>query len=186
MANVKGIVLLNAKRFTVDAFGDEGWQRVLAELPAGDRDTLGGAVSMGWYEMGVYDHLHATMERVLGGDKRGALMRRLGRYCAEHDLTTVHRAFFRLASPAFLMEKYGDFWRRYQDSGAWSVSRDGETRVHAALAGWASNEDACCARLGAYIGRMIELVVRKDVRVTHAKCHVRGDARCEYVLDWGS
>jgi predicted hydrocarbon binding protein len=183
MANVKGIVLLNAKRFTLDELGEDAWKRVLGELTGEDRDTLASAVSVGWYEMGVYDRLHGTMERVLG-DKRGALMRRLGRYCAEHDLTTVHRAFFRLASPAFLLEKYADFWRRYQDSGTWTVAREGETRAHAALIGWASHEEACCTRLGAYIGRMLELIVRKEVRVSHAKCCVRGDARCEYALDW--
>lgn len=182
-ARIRGRVLSNAQRFVVDQFGDDGWRAVLGALPKADTDTLAGVVSVGWYDIGLYDRVHEAIRDVLGV-RDAHVMDRLGRYCAEHDLTTVHRVFFRMANPAFLIEKHADYWRRYQDSGDWTIVRERETRARATLAGWGSKSEASCARLASYVARMVELIGQKNVRVTRPKCRARGDAVCELVIEW--
>jgi predicted hydrocarbon binding protein len=182
-ARIRGRVLSNAQRFVVDQFGEDGWKAVLDHLPNADAETLAGVVSVGWYDIGLYDRVHEAIHAVLGA-RDARVMDRLGRYCAEHDLTTVHRVFFRMANPAFLIEKHADYWRRYQDTGDWTIVRERDTRVRATLSGWGSRSEASCSRLAAYVGRMVELIGQKNVRVTRARCRARGDAVCELVLEW--
>lgn len=181
----KGLVLLNAQSFCRERFGDAGWTRVLDALGPEDRGVMEGAVHVGWYPIGLYDRLHEAIDRELG-DGHFTLMRPLGHYCAEHDLTKVHRVFFRMASPSFLMARYGEFWRRYQDTGTWTVHRPSDLHVRCTLAGWASTSETTCVRLAAYVERFLALVGANGVHLTRTKCTARGDAVCEYDAKWSS
>jgi hypothetical protein len=179
----KGLVLLNARDFCVDRFGKGGWERVLAELSREDREAAESAVHVGWYDLALYDRVHESIERTLGrGDH--SVMVDLGHWCADRDLTTVHRLFLRLASPTFLLQKYGDYWRRYQDTGAWSVQKEDARRVRATLEKWGSVSEATCIRLAAYIEKMVELAGGRGAHTTRTRCRSRGDAVCEYLVDW--
>jgi predicted hydrocarbon binding protein len=185
VARVRGLVFSNAKLFCVDRFGESGWWRVLDALPKADRDVLEAAVTVGWYDLGVYDRAHEAIDRVLGeGDLR--LMKTLGHFCAERDLTTIHRVFARLSTPTSLLTKYGEYWRRYQDTGVWTVQREAERTVRAALAQWGSTAEASCVRLAAYIEGFLSQIGAKGVNVRRMKCRARGDDVCEYLAEWKS
>ncbi len=183
MARFKGLVLLNARDFCVRRFGEAGWAAVLSRLPDDDRAIVESAVHVGWYDIGLYDRLHAAIAASVGSGPDDVMVE-LGHYCAERDLTTVHRIFMRMATPSFLLQKYGDYWRRYQDSGEWTITKEGDRRVRASLARWGSVESATCIRLGAYIQRFVELIGAVAPRVHRSKCRGRGDAVCEYVVEW--
>jgi hypothetical protein len=182
-ARFKGLVLLNARDFCVERFGIDGWSHVVDALATEERDVVDAAVHVGWYDIALYDHVHEAIDSELGrGD--GVLMRSLGHWCAERDLTTVHRMFMRLLSPSFLLKKYGDYWKRYQDSGEWNVVREDERRIRATLSRWGSVSEPTCIRLGAYIEKMLELSGGRGALTTRPKCRSRGDAACEYVVEW--
>lgn len=183
VARVRGLVFTNAKLFCVERFGESGWWRVLDALPPKDRDVLEAAVTVGWYDLGVYDRAHEAIDRVLGsGD--ASLMRPLGRFCANRDLTTVHRVFARLSTPTYLLGKYGEYWRRYQDTGVWTVNREGERTVRASLAQWASRSEASCERLAGYIEGFLDTIGANGTKVERVRCRSRGDRVCEYVAVW--
>ncbi len=182
MASVKGVIFLNARTFALEQHGEEGWRSLLDALDPRDREELASMIAIGWYDIGLYDRVHATMERVLGkGDF--ALMHRLGRFSAEADLNVIHRTLMKMARPAVLFEKYPELWRRYQDSGEWSLTRE-DKRARGVLTGWASREEACLVRLAGGIERMLELLGARGVKVTRAKSTARGDAVCELIIDW--
>jgi len=185
LGRVKGLVLLNARTFCTERFGDQGWSRVRDSLSPSDLEIVDGAVHVGWYDLGIYDRLHETVDRVLGDDDL-RLMVDLGHYCAEHDLSTVHRLFMRMASPSFLLSKYGEFWRRYQDSGTWAVDREAPKRVRCTLSNWGSRSEATCVRLSSYIERFLQLAGGKGARALRTKCNARGDRSCEYLCEWDS
>ncbi|MBX3191004.1 MAG: hypothetical protein KF819_28670 [Labilithrix sp.] len=182
-AKFKGLVLVNARDFCRDRFGPSGWDRVIDALPTADRAVIAGVVQVGWYDLALYDRVHETIEVVHGRDA-SSIMTELGHYCAERDLTTVHRLFLRMASVGFVLGKYGEYWRRYQDSGEWTVSTEGPRRVRGTLSGWGSTSEATCARLAAYVERFCELCGAKGARVTRARCRTRGDRVCEYLIEW--
>jgi hypothetical protein len=182
-AEVRGVALINARRFCLDRYGDAGWKRVLGELPPEDVKVLEGVGQLGWYEVGIYDRLHESIDRVLGsGDHR--TMIELGRYSAEHDLTVTMRLFMRVASPQFLLKRHVDLWRRYQSSGAWTVESEAARRVRLSLTGWASRSEATCVRLASYMERFLQIVGAHRARITRTKCCSRGDLACEYLIEW--
>ncbi|MBL8613418.1 MAG: hypothetical protein JNL38_39125 [Myxococcales bacterium] len=150
----KGLVVVNAKAFAERARAG-GWDEVVGRLGPADRETLAGVISAGWYPIGLYDRVHVALADALGGDEA---MRALGRFSAEGDLTTVHRLFLRMASPTVLIQKYAEFWRRYQTSGEWTIGGTPPWRVRAKLDGWGSREEVTRVRLVAYIERMLEII----------------------------
>jgi hypothetical protein len=66
VARFKGLVLLNARDFCVQRFGERGWAEVLSRLPSEDRAVVDSAVHVGWYDIAVYDRLHAAIAASVG------------------------------------------------------------------------------------------------------------------------
>jgi len=183
VAKVKGVVVLNVRAFVIAREGREAWERVLAALAPEDRDVLAGAIPVGWYDMSTYERIHRALIDTLGGGDP-AIMIALGRYAAEQDLKTIHRLFLRAANPAYVLERAAEYWARFQDSGTWSIVREAPDRVHATLAGWGSEDEATCVRLGGYIQRLFELVGARDVVVQRPRCRARGDDACVFAGAW--
>jgi len=184
LAKTKGVGFVNVKSFTVERFGAQGWDAVLERLTPEDREELSSIVSVGWYSLPLYARLIRALDEVHGyGDL--SLVVQLGRYEAERDLTTIHRVFLRFTNPAFIVEKTGEFWKRFHDTGEWKVTRE-NNGVAGVLEGWGCVDHALCRELGGYLTRVLELVGAKNVIVEHPKCRARGDVQCLFRARWGS
>jgi hypothetical protein len=183
MPQVKGTVIASANAFVVARHGDAGWREVLSTMDGDDRDTLAAVVPVGWYDIALYDRFNRALVTTLG---RGDLsyMAEVGRFAADHDMKTVFRVLLRMLSPATVMERSTDLWRRYQDSGVWTIERPTEKSAIGALRSWGSNEEATCERLGGYLGRLLELSGSKGVRVARDRCRSRGDDHCRFHATW--
>src|SRR5437867_4483002 len=110
------------RSFVEKSHGPAGWERVLAALLPEDRAVASSVLPSGWYELATQHRLLRCIDTVLGnGDL--ALAPEIGRHEAEQDLSTVHRLFIRFTSPAYVLEKSGEYWRRFYDTGKWKVTR---------------------------------------------------------------
>lgn len=184
MAQTKGVSFVNAKAFAEERRAG-AWAETLERLSPADRDALESIIAVGWYDLALYARMIRVLDSVLGrGDL--ALLSELGRYGAERDLTTIQRLFFRLASPAYAIEKIAEYWRRFHDTGTWNVARVGEHHVTGSLDDWGVVDAALCAELVAYMARVIELVGGKNATMLHPRCRARGAKRCEFELSWES
>lgn len=182
-AKTKGIGFTNVKRFTVGRFGEKGWTSLLDALPQEDREELQAIIPMGWYSLPLYARLIRTLDKIHGAGDLG-LLKELGRYEAEQDLTTIHRFFLRFTNPAFIVEKTSEYWGRFHDTGTWNVTRD-DRGVSAVLDGWGVVDAALCREVVAYLTRVLELVGAKNVLVEHPKCRGRADPQCLFRARWG-
>jgi hypothetical protein len=182
MARSRGTSLLNNAAWIEHRFGAAGWQRLLDAVSAEDRRTLTSVVAVGWYDLGVEIRMLDAIDQVLvRGDRK--LLDEMGRFTADHDFGGVQRLFFRLANPAYVMEKAMSYWNRYYDGGRWEIRRlpggaDGE------LIDFASPNEIFCIVTTGYLARMFELVGAKEVRVEHPRCRGRGDATCLFQGRW--
>ncbi len=97
--------------------------------------------------------------------------------CARSTRTFI----LRLANPAFVLEKAGDYWNRFYDVGVWDVHRESKSRAVARLDGVTPFDPLFARYLTAYIIRMWELVGAKDLDVEsrlEGECfHIRGSWR---------
>jgi len=184
-ARTKGVGFVNVRTFVAERFGDGAWNAMLARLSREDRGELMAILPVGWYSLELYARLIRALDEVHGyGDL--ALVVQLGRFEAERDLTTIHRVFLRLANPAYVVEKSGEYWRRFHDTGTWTLTRESDSHITGTLDEWGYVDHALCRELVGYMGRCLELVGAKNVLFEHPLCRARGDARCYFQARWGA
>jgi hypothetical protein len=180
----KGTTFLHVRAFVIERFGERGWAKVIARLSPDDRAELDSVILIGWYSLPLYARLLRAVDEVHGyGDL--ALVVHVGRFEAEHDLTVLQRVFLRLANPSYVIEKMGDYWRRFHDSGTWDVKRESDRLLTGYLDDWGCVDLALCRELVGYMSRALELVGAKAVILEHPLCRARGDARCYFKARWG-
>jgi hypothetical protein len=183
VARVKGITFADAREFVVARGGMESWQRLRASLSELDRALLDEVIAVGWYDLGTHIRVLEAMPNALGLDTHTA-MHEFARVAAQTHVSKVHRVLLRLANPAFILEKTGEYWGRFYDSGEWTITREGPKRAHGDLQGFAQPSAIVCAFVTSYIEFLFARVGARDVKSAHPRCRVRGDAVCTFVVDW--
>ena len=180
----KGIGFVSIREFVLERYGLDGWTDLLAELSAEDRAEIEAVVTVGWYSLPLYARALRALDKVRGaGDLH--IVQQLGKFQAERDLTTVHRAFLRIANPSFILEQSAEYWGRFHDTGKWTVERLAPARVRAYLDGWAHVDAALCREVCGYLLKAFELVGAQNPWLDHAQCRARGSARCLFSGGWG-
>ncbi len=177
----KGTMLNVLQGYVVTRFGSPAWQRVLDNVSADDRAIVQSAVAIGWYPTRSVLNTMAAFERVFSAEQPN-LMTDFGRSGAEQDLTVFHRMFLRMANPAFVVEKIGDYWSRFHSHGKWRSQRVQNGYV-STLSDFEGNP-TYCAMLTPYSGRMLELVGAKQVEVAHTECVHHGAKSCVFTGHW--
>lgn len=183
VGKTKGTSFVNAQVYCDTVHGAGAWARVRDRMDPADREVLNGLVAVGWYELDLYARAIRAIDRELGAGDLG-LIAPLGRFEAERDFKTIHRLFFRLANPAYAIEKATEYWRRFHDTGSWSVVRNSPTSVSGSLEGWAATDSVLCLELTGYMPRVIELVGGESALMTHPRCRMLGHSACEFDLRW--
>jgi hypothetical protein len=179
----KGIILANARAFVETRFGVEPWQVIVAGLSPEDAAALRGMVATSWYDVGFVLRVFRRMVDVLaGGDE--ALLVTFARFQAERDLKVTYRLFFRLANPAFVLEKAMSYWSRFHDRGRWIIERPTETSALGNLVDFPIDDPLFCRHLTAYLIRMFELVGAHRVDAQHTRCRTTGGETCSYLVTW--
>lgn len=171
------------RTFVLSEHGEAMWNDVLQSLSQTDRETVRSVVPMGWYALSLQHTLLAAIrDTVAAADPN--VVTTIGRYEADQDLTRVHRLFLRMANPAFVLEKAGQYWSRFYDSGTWTVERTASNKARGTLRALEPTDPLFCEYLNAYIGRMWELVGAKDVQARHPQCRCNDDAACVFEGVW--
>ena len=183
MSNAKGIALLDVRLFVERERGNGAWEALKSSLDPADHAQLDSLVAVGWYDVQLYLRMMHALPGVLGRPA-GDVVRDLGRFAAEHDLSVIHRIFLRLANPAYVLEKAGDYWGRFYETGTWNVVRESPTKARGELSGFDVADAVYCEFLTSYITRLFELVGARSVRVAHTKCRASGAPACVFAGEW--
>jgi hypothetical protein len=182
----KGTNMLHMRSFVERTYGPSEWKRVLDALTSSDRDVVMQLTPIGWYDLGTQHRLLRTIDATLGkGDL--SLVPVVGRYEADQDLSTVHRLFVRFTSPAYVLQKSGEYWRRFYDTGHWRVQGGKGGTATGSLFDFGIVDSAFCTYLTAYIYRMFQLAGAREGSLEHTECRARPgtDGRaCVFVGRW--
>lgn len=179
----KGSIYFSAKLFVEKKFAQDAVARCLEQLSAEDREILGSAVAVGWYPLEPMLRFHRAVDRVYGrGDL--SLIREIGRFSAEWQLTSFHKLVLRFKEPRWMLEKAGTMWRHYHDTGEWEVIEPEPHRLVGRLRHFGVVDDTLCVRLQGWFARAIELTGGKNVEVKDPVCRARRGPHCEFVARW--
>lgn len=155
------------RSFVLDRFGEHEWERVLSGMSPEDAGEVRALLLVGWHDLGLQHRLLRAIDATLGaGDL--ALVDEIGRFEADRDLKVVHRLFLRMANPAFVIEKAGQYWSRFYDTGQWEIRRIDSTHAIGMLREVDPFDDGFARYLHAYIHRMWELVGANDLTTSYS------------------
>ena len=181
MPHAKGTVYLGMKSYIEKTFGNEGLARVLAALSPEDRDALRAVVPVGNYDIAPALHFQQAADRLLGKDDN-SLCFEMGRFAAGWHLNSFHKLFLRFTNPHWLVDKGGDLWRHYHDSGRWTMEPKEPGRIRAHRHDFAVVDAGFCMNLQGWLTGAVELTGARDIKVIEPTCTARGGAECEIVI----
>jgi hypothetical protein len=181
---IKGTALVSAQRYVRERFGDEAWLAVLLGLEPEDRHRLEqGILVSAWYPFSLFIRLVRRLEADFGGQVP-RLHREMGRAAAEYGLTTIHKLFFKVGSPQFIISRVANVWRTYNSSGDMTAPLCEHGHAIVELAGFAEPARELCERLPGFFERTVELSGGREVRLVHAQCVNRGEPVCRFEAWW--
>jgi hypothetical protein len=181
----KGTSLAAIVRFIRKNWGDNGLARLASAARSPDVAAVvtGTVLAGSWYPFAYFTEL-LDAATALFGEGADAFAQREGASCAEYDLRGVYRAFVRLTSPGFVIERSGKVWRQYYDSGELVVLEKADADVQFELRAFGSPHRGHCGTVLGWSHRAAELSGAAGVRSVHTTCRARGDRRCIFQLSW--
>lgn len=184
MARVKGTAVLSSATYLKELLGEESFIELLGELSPEARKVFSGTIlSAGWYEFSFVLELMKRAETRLPRGAR-SLAWEMGRHSAESGLKTVYKIFFKVADVGFILKRASTVFSNYYDSGTMTVAAQDHGTATLVVTGFDQPSTYGCDRLLGWMEKLLELTGAKNIRMSHPKCRVRGDDRCEYRGHW--
>lgn len=184
MANVKGSALSSRVLWVQLGHGAAGMARLLAACSA----DLQGSISAGigkakWYPFEQFVELNVVIDRLFGqGDL--ALVKPLGRYGADANLTTIYRLFYKVGTAHWILGRAVRLWSAHYDSGYLEVMTRGPKTAVLRIRNFATPHEVHCLSVAGWCERSIELSGGDNVQVTEPLCRTRGDELCQIEATW--
>lgn len=117
------------------------------------------------------------------GEPLEQFARRAGREAADDAVKGIYRFFALVLTPTALLSKASQMWSSLYNRGKLHVESQSNHGAVLQLTD-VKMEPAACARMSGWIERMAEMSGAKNLRLTKTKCSSKGDACCEWQLDW--
>jgi hypothetical protein len=156
-------------------------ERALTVLPARVHKYLEERIlaSM-WYPFEDHIELLRGIGTILGGDPWPLM----GRGLARMDLSGLYKHYLRPGDPAQTMQMMGPMWKSAHDSGEITVTREATGRVTMRLRGFIPRSAEICGICTGYLMESVSISSRKEPRVAHATCRVKGANECIWTVTW--
>lgn len=185
---VTGKLLVHLRAYAVKSHGEEVWQSVVSQLPAGDQQVLNQPLISGiWYPAGVWNR---ALDLYLSQNYAnvGRAMTTLAQYIAAQDLSTIFKLILKLGSPEFVLSRTDSLYNRYFDTGTWTPKKVGDRHWHCTLQAprnedVAPNQLTCTEGICAWNQRALELTGAR-ARVEQVRCRFGSALACEYEMTW--
>ena len=179
---VKGAMVRAHLQFVKDKLGEPAVARTIESLPPAVAAEVQSILASSWCAFQSLIALDRAIARIAGRDEK-ELMRELGRYSAQINLSTIYRAVNRDDIHDFFRHSAA-LHRQFQDFGDCAYEHVDETHARITVRNAASYSPAYCASEAGYLEQVIATHGGKDVSVTESACQCAGDDRCTFELRW--
>jgi predicted hydrocarbon binding protein len=179
---VKGAMVRAHLQFVRDRLGEPALAQTLKALPAAVAAEVQGALASTWCGFESLIVLDRTIASVAGRDER-ELVRELGRYSAQINLSTIYRAFHRDDIHDFFRNS-AMLHRQFQDFGDCEYEQVGKTLARISIRNAVCYSPAYCASETGYLEQVLATHGATSATVTEASCQCLGDDRCAFELRW--
>jgi predicted hydrocarbon binding protein len=179
---VKGAMVKAHLQFVRDRLGESVLQRTIAALPPKVAAEVDGILVSTWCSFESLVVLDLTIAQIAGRDPR-ELMRELGRYSAQINLTTLYRAFNRDDIHEFFRHS-ATLHRQFQDFGVCAYEQLGETSGRITIRNAACFSPTYCSSEAGYLEQVIATHGGTASSVSESTCQCANDDHCTFELRW--
>lgn len=164
--------------------GAAGVERLVRQSSPGVRDGIErGFAKASWYPFEAFVELNETIDRLFGRGDLG-LVKLLGRYSADANLTTIYRLFFKVGSVQWILGRAVRLWGAHYDAGYFEVATRGPRAAVLRLRGFPTPHAVHCLSVAGFVERSLELSGGKRPLLEESKCRTRGDEFCQFDASW--
>lgn len=179
---VKGAMVRAHLQFVRDRLGEDALAHTIAALPAQVADEVDGILVSTWCTFESLIVLDLTIARTAGRDPR-ELMRELGRYSAQINLSTLYRAFHRDDIHEFFRHS-ATLHRQFQDFGVCAYEQLGPSSGRVTIREAACFSPSYCSSEAGYLEQVIATHGGTAASVTESACQCASDDHCAFELRW--
>lgn len=179
---VKGAMVRAHLQFVRDRMGEAALAQTLEALPKELAAEVHNVLTSSWCAFESLIQLDRAIARVAGGDEK-ELLRELGRYSAQINLSTVYRAFHRDDLHEFFRHS-AMLHRQFQDFGTCEYEHVGEGHGRISVRGAVCYSPTYCTSEAGYLEQVISTHGGTSVSVVESACQCAGDDRCTFELRW--
>src|SRR5262245_41075215 len=124
MAKTSGAAVLALQRYLTRKYGNEAFETVLNRMTPALSEPLHGIIMpLKWYPTESFIRaIEMAQQTFTEGDFYDAY----GTAAANFEITAFQRFLLRFTSPAFLVERAGNLWHRFHDTGVWEMNASGK------------------------------------------------------------
>lgn len=184
MANVKGSALSSRVLWVQLNHGAAGVDRLVAQCsPELAEHIREGMQKAKWYPFDEFVELNEVIDRLYGKGDLG-LVRELGRYGADANLTTIYRLFYKVGTAHWILGRAVRLWSAHYDSGFLEVMTRGPRTAVLRIRGFATPHRTHCLSVIGWCQRSIELSGGDNVTVDEPLCRLKGDDLCQLDAKW--
>jgi hypothetical protein len=184
VANVKGSALSSRVLWVQLGHGAAGVERLVAQCSPDLRASIEMGISKAkWYPFEQFVELNLVIDRLFGSGDLG-LIRELGRYGADANLTTIYRLFYKVGTTHWILGRAVRLWSAHYDSGFLEVLTRGPKTAVLRIRGFATPHKTHCLSVIGWCQRSIELSGGKQVTVDEPLCRLNGDELCQLEAKW--
>jgi uncharacterized protein (TIGR02265 family) len=182
---IKGNILMARMEYVIDRGGEETLDRVLARMPAPDREVLKEPLlPVGLYPIELNLRLDDAIADELSPGDRNRVFLDMGRASADMNLRSFHRTFVKEGDPHFLLRCAPQIYRFYYTIGHRTYERTGTGSCVLRTYDAENVTITDCLTIVGWHTRAIEICGGKNVRIAETHCRARGGDRCEYHCSW--
>lgn len=184
MANVKGSALSSRVLWVQLGHGAAGLDRLISQCsPALRAHIQEGIGKAKWYPFEEFVELNVLIDRLFGKGDLG-LIRELGRYGADANLTTIYRLFYKVGTTHWILGRAVRLWSAHYDSGFLEVLTRGPRTAILRIHNFETPDQVHCLSVAGWCQRSIELSGGENVQVVEPRCRTRGDELCQLEASW--
>jgi uncharacterized protein (TIGR02265 family) len=180
--HVKGAMVRAHMQFVRARLGEETLTRMMAALPPQVAAEVNGILVSTWCSFESLIALDLAIAR-LAGREPAEIMRELGRYSAEINLSTLYRAFHRDDIHEFF-RRSANLHRQFQDFGECVYEQLGPTSARISIRNAACFTPAYCSSEAGYLEQVIATHGGTDASVSESACQCGSDDHCTFEMRW--
>ncbi|HVK74304.1 MAG TPA: hypothetical protein VM734_13330 [Kofleriaceae bacterium] len=184
MANVKGSALATRVTWVRLNHGQDGIEQLCEAVSPGLAGAIRDGVAVAtWYPFAEFIELNTAIDRLFGqGD--GGLIRELGRWGAEANMTTIYRLFYKVGTVRWVMARAARLWYLHYDAGRLSLRELSSGEIELAIEEFPTPSCVHCQAVQGWAERSVELSGGELVKSELHACRLEGSLACRLRARW--